>query len=61
MPEEGAERWRLELGDAQAMGWVDRPRGVGRIVHAPGADDATLLAQLGRRYPGVRWFRDRAG
>ena len=59
MPDTGAERWEIRRGDTRARGWVDRPRGVGRVEHAD-TDDRTLLGELGRRYPGVRWFRDRA-
>ena len=58
-----------------ARGWVDVGRGVGRIERpAPGAPPsedpapgvnrrlrAALLDELGRRYPGVRWFEDREG
>jgi len=67
-PGDGATRWafsdvRTPDGVVQinASGWVDTGRGVGRI-ETGGADedgDRTLLEELGRRYPGVRWFTER--
>ncbi len=61
---EGSERWEIS-GQRGAYGWVDRARGVGRIESdhdgadlSPGGN--ALLDELGRRYPGVRWFSARA-
>ncbi|MFI4898411.1 MAG: hypothetical protein ACIARR_11360 [Phycisphaerales bacterium JB059] len=59
MPDVGGERWRVRRDQGEARGWVDRPAGVGRIERAAGLDEVALLGELGRRYPGVRWFRDR--
>ncbi len=61
---DGCERWAFS-GPRPAHGWVDRTRGVGRIesdhnVGDPASRANALLDELGRRYPGVRWFSARA-
>jgi len=65
---DGATQWALTdvrtPGGVLAMnasGWVDIGRGVGRIETRSADESARqlLLAELGRQYPGVRWFTDR--
>lgn len=66
---EHTPRWEIsDLPGGQlggASGWVDVDRGVGRIESCGSGDGPdrrrALLDELGRRYPGVRWFEDRAG